>query len=270
VPFSIRDVGGFGYDEFACAGNTSCCPKLRVFRKKVLYAVENVQGDALCGGGIMLGDVRAQGEEVVDGFGRPYERHTPRGVGRSLVVSQDRTQFLTRSWGMPLPRSSEERAAVMPEICHSFVSRYAAIASAARNERERPVLLASFWSLLFVERSTRTENVSVFICVQYITTGIFAAEFVFSVAAIQRSEQARLAIALRGIVLASWPVIFAQSEQGRLLRGGRGLGATKRHQVAPQIAAAVDVDEAGQCHGGTRGRQQFHERPIEGTDAKLR
>jgi hypothetical protein len=58
---------------------------------------------------------------------------------------------------------------VMPEICHSFVSRYAAIASAARNERERPVLLASFWSLLLVERSTRTENVSVFICVHCIT-----------------------------------------------------------------------------------------------------
>jgi hypothetical protein len=46
---------------------------------------------------------------------------------------------------------------VMPEICHSFVSRYVVIASAARNERERPVLLASFSSLLLVERSTRTE-----------------------------------------------------------------------------------------------------------------
>jgi hypothetical protein len=57
----------------------------------------------------------------------------------------------------------------MPEICHSFVSRYAAIASAARNERDRPVLLASFWSLLLVKRSTRTENVSVFICVHCIT-----------------------------------------------------------------------------------------------------
>ena len=47
---------------------------------------------------------------------------------------------------------------MMPEICHSFVSRYAAIASAARNERERPVLLASFSSRLLVERFTRTEN----------------------------------------------------------------------------------------------------------------
>src|SRR5580704_16749905 len=68
------DVGGFGYDEFARAGNTSCCPKLRVFRKKMLYAVENVQGDALCGSPIMLGDVGAKGNEVVNGFGRPCER----------------------------------------------------------------------------------------------------------------------------------------------------------------------------------------------------
>src|ERR1700691_4336627 len=110
----------------------------------MLYAVKNVQGDAFCGGRIMLGDVRAQGDKVVDRFGRPYERHTLRGVGRSFLVSQEPTHCLTRSCAMPLPRSSEERAAVTPEICHSFVSRYAAIASAARNERERPVLLASF------------------------------------------------------------------------------------------------------------------------------
>jgi hypothetical protein len=32
----------------------------------------------------------------------------------------------------------------MPEICHSFVSRYAAIASAARNERGAPCALGEF------------------------------------------------------------------------------------------------------------------------------
>jgi hypothetical protein len=46
----------------------------------------------------------------------------------------------------------------MPESCHSLVSRYAAIASAARNERERPVLLASFragfWSSDLREQKT--------------------------------------------------------------------------------------------------------------------
>jgi len=49
-------------------------------------------------------------------------------------------------------------------------------------------------------------------------------------------------------------VIFVQGEQSRLLRGGRRLGAAKRNEVAPQVAAAVDVDEAGQGHGGERGR----------------
>jgi len=31
-------------------------------------------------------------------------------------------------------------------------------------------------------------------------------------------------------------------------------GAAHCHQVAPQIAAAVDLDEAGQGHGGKPGR----------------
>src|ERR1039457_3683229 len=70
---------------------------------------------------------------------------------------------------MPLPRSSEASALVMPEICHSLVSRYAEIASAATNERERPVFLASCSRRLLVERPTRTENVVVIICVQYST-----------------------------------------------------------------------------------------------------
>jgi hypothetical protein len=70
----------------------------------------------------------------------------------------------------------------------------------------------------------------------------------------QLREQARLAVALGGVALAGGPVIFAQSEQRWLLRGGYRLGAAKRHQVAPEIAAAVDLDEAGQDHGGKPGR----------------
>jgi CMP-2-keto-3-deoxyoctulosonic acid synthetase len=46
------------------------------------------------------------------------------------------------------------------------------IASAARNERERPVFLASLSRRLSVERPTRTENVVVVICVQYSTARI--------------------------------------------------------------------------------------------------
>jgi len=34
-----------------------------------------VQGDALCGRRVMLRDVRAQGEKIVNGFRRPLEHH---------------------------------------------------------------------------------------------------------------------------------------------------------------------------------------------------
>jgi hypothetical protein len=73
---------------------------------------------------------------------------------------------------------------------------------------------------------------------------------IVSTSPLQHAEQARLAITLRGIALAGWPVIFAQGEQ-RLRRGPR-LGAAKRYQIAPEIAAAIDLDEAGQGHGGNR------------------
>ena len=117
------DVGRFGYHEFARTGDAAGCAEFRVFRQQVLDAVEDVQGDARCGGRIMVGDVRAQGDEVVDGFRRPLERHTLLGAGRSLRVSQEATHSLTRSCAMPLPRSSEARALVMPATCHSLVSR---------------------------------------------------------------------------------------------------------------------------------------------------
>jgi hypothetical protein len=61
-----NDVGRFGYDEFARAGDAARRAELRIFRQQIFNAVEDVQGDALCGGRIMFGDVRAQGEEVVD------------------------------------------------------------------------------------------------------------------------------------------------------------------------------------------------------------
>src|ERR1035441_3658931 len=71
----------------------------------------------------MFIDVSAQGEKIVNGFRRPQERHTPRGDRRSFGVSQEATHSLTRACAIPLPRSSEARARVMPEICHSLVSR---------------------------------------------------------------------------------------------------------------------------------------------------
>jgi hypothetical protein len=59
----------------------------------------------------------------VNGFRGPEERHTPRGDRRSFCVSQEATHSLTRACAMPLPRSSEVRALVIPATCHSLVSR---------------------------------------------------------------------------------------------------------------------------------------------------
>jgi hypothetical protein len=104
-------------------GTRPGAPSFGFSDKQILDAVEYVQGDALCGGRIMFGDVRAQGEKIVNGFRRPLERHTPRGDRRSFRVSQEATHSLTRACAMPLPRSSEASALVMPATCHSLVSR---------------------------------------------------------------------------------------------------------------------------------------------------
>jgi hypothetical protein len=75
-----------------------------------------------------------------------------------------------------------------------------------------------------------------------------------STAPLQRGEQVRFAVARRGVALTGRPVIIAQSEQGWLMLNGRRLGAAKRHQVPPEVAAAIYLDEAGECHGGKTSR----------------
>lgn len=67
-----------------------------MFREETFNAAENVQRDPFSSGGIVLGDMGAQCDEVVDTFGRPGERHTLFGKGRSLRVSQEATQSFTR------------------------------------------------------------------------------------------------------------------------------------------------------------------------------
>src|ERR1022692_1627080 len=47
----------------------------------------------------------------------------------------------------------------MPSTCHSFKFRYSLIASAARKDRLRPVLLASFSSRFLITGSIRTLTV---------------------------------------------------------------------------------------------------------------
>ena len=66
-----NNVGRFGYHQFARAGDAAGCAEFRIFRQQVFDAIEDVQGDALCGGRIMFIDVSAQGEKIVNGFRRP-------------------------------------------------------------------------------------------------------------------------------------------------------------------------------------------------------
>jgi hypothetical protein len=67
-------------------------------------------------------------------------------------------------------------------------------------------------------------------------------------------KYARASCASRGS-LASWFAgIWRHGGATNRAIGGLCLGAAQPHQVAPEIAAAVDLDEAGQGHGGKPGR----------------
>ena len=94
-------------------------------------------------------------------FRRPNDVHVAvrLGAGRSRLPPQDLTHAWICSCGTPCPRSSESIAFLTPATCHSFTSRYSLSASAARNDRLRPVLFASFSSRFLTSLSTRTVNV---------------------------------------------------------------------------------------------------------------
>jgi hypothetical protein len=66
-----NNVGRFGYHQFTRAGDAAGCAEFRIFHQQVFDAIEDVQGDALCGGRVMFGYVSAQGEKIVNGFRRP-------------------------------------------------------------------------------------------------------------------------------------------------------------------------------------------------------
>src|ERR1700746_3492221 len=92
--------------------------------------------------GIVLCDVSPQCREVGYRLRRPDWIHHLLGAGFSFALPQEATQSLTWSCGIPSPRSSEAMARFVPVTCHSLISRYSLIASAARKERLRPVFLA--------------------------------------------------------------------------------------------------------------------------------
>src|SRR5271166_315791 len=126
----------------------------------------------------LLCDIGSQRDQVLNRFRRPDDFHLADrlGTGCSCLRSQEFTQSLTSLCETPSPRSSETMARLTPATCHSFASRYSLSASAARKERVRPVLLASFSSRFLTPGSTRTVKVVegigpdsiVFYCAHYI------------------------------------------------------------------------------------------------------
>src|SRR6516165_8697397 len=124
--------------------------ELRIWRQQLFDAMEDVQSNAFCRRRVIHQDLRAKRNKIVDGFERPCELHAALGVRRSLRVSHEATHSLMRSCGTPLPRSRDAMAPMMPATCHSLMSRYCSMASAARKARLRPVLLASFCNRAFV------------------------------------------------------------------------------------------------------------------------
>src|SRR6266568_3277793 len=108
------------------------------------------------GRGVVLLDIGAQRSEVGGRLGRPDRNHERLGIGRSFSLPQESIQSLTCSCGIPAPSSSDFIACLMPATCHSLTSRYSLIASAARTDRLRPVLLANRSRRLLAAGSIRT------------------------------------------------------------------------------------------------------------------
>src|SRR5262249_45554838 len=104
-------------------------------------------------------DVSPQRREIGNRLRRPDRVHELLGAGFSFALPQEATQSLTWSCGIPLPRSSDAIARLIPATCHSLISRYSLMASAASKERPAPVLLANRSSRFFTLVSTRTVKV---------------------------------------------------------------------------------------------------------------
>jgi hypothetical protein len=112
-------------------------------------------------GEILLSDVGSQRNQVLQNLWRPDDVHVVDrfGTGRSRLRFQELIQLLTSLCETPSPRSNEAMARSMPATRHSFESRYSLRASAARNDRVRPVLFASFSTRFLTSGSTRTVKV---------------------------------------------------------------------------------------------------------------
>src|SRR5262249_17933417 len=146
-------------DKFARSRNSTGSPHFGTVGQQGFNAVEDMERNTLGGCRIILLDMSPQRREVGNRLRRPDWRHERLGTGFSFALPQDATQSLTTCCGTPSPRSSEAIARRMPPTCHSLTSRYSWMASAARKERLRPVLLANRSSRFLTPVSTLTVNV---------------------------------------------------------------------------------------------------------------
>ena len=114
----------------------------------------DVKRDRSRGGRIVLLNVGSKRIQVFDCLGRPQDIHVAERLGarRSFLPFQELTHSLT--WSCEAPLTAIERRRGFPNA-HSFKSRYSLIASAARKNRLRPVLLASFSSRFLTTGSMR-------------------------------------------------------------------------------------------------------------------
>lgn len=118
-------------------------------------------------------------------------------------------------------------ACLTPATCHSLTSRYSLSASAARNDRLRPVLLASFSSRLLTSVSTRTVNVV---------------------------EDIANYLVMACVQITTRHGLPQTANLGRLVDRGRDLPrfSRKRHetQVLPVVARLVRRYRIERCHSG--------------------
>ena len=144
--------------EFACSRNSTGSAHFGTIGQQGFKVVEDVERNTLRRCRIVLLGIGQQRDEVGNRLRRPDWRHERLGTGFSFALPQEATilDYLLRN---PSPRSSEAIARLMPLTCHSLTSRYSWIASAARKERLRPVLLANRSSRFFTPVSTLTVNV---------------------------------------------------------------------------------------------------------------
>src|SRR6267154_945013 len=158
-----NDEGRSGYDKLARPRDAPRSSHFRALRQQGLHAMQNTIDDPSRCRAILGLNVAPQRREIGKRRLGPDRRHfvlVVLGIGSSLALPHDSTQALSWSCGISSPRSAASIACLIPATCHSLTSRYSLIASAARNERLRPVLLASFSRRFLALLSTRTVNVA--------------------------------------------------------------------------------------------------------------